>query len=225
MAQGSDLPPQEVHDRIVAILSRNARRPIPPGDTLVTWSPIPNLYTTVARSAGAVASSLVRVDSMVGTAYSQWAGGRQSHVSIHWTQGDSTLIRLEISVDSAHLTLTGSRSILLDVPTLPWAIADYGMEDQVLPLYEGLPASSTVALYRPYPAKWDTLSVKIKRLAEGTVIRVTHRDGEEFQWIVSPNGVLIRLTRSKYPNFERRPLEQTERMQDYRLLRGLAEPA
>ena len=223
-AQRSQLSPQELHDRIVAVLMRNTPRPVPAGDTFVTWSPSPNLYTTVSRSPNEVSSSLIRVDTLVGTEDSRWQGTVQTAAEVRWTKADSSVLVLHVSTDGVNIHFTGAANKTMPYPGLPWVVADYGMDDQMLPLYESLHETTRVAIYRPFPAKWDTVSVSVMRTSTALLVSEVDPDGEVFHWIVSPAGQLVRITRSKYPDFERRPLEQTSAMAVYVRLRSAGGP-
>jgi hypothetical protein len=214
LAQG--MTPQERHDRIVAVLKKNVSRPLPAGDTLVTWSPIPNVYTTVSRHPGGIESSFIRADAMVGTAAAAWDGNRQSTVHVLWTQGDSTVFELRLTRENANLRLTGSRTGSIPLPSLPWVIADYGMEDQSLPLFESLDSTTTIVAYRPYLGTWDTMVVQPARNQTGAkLVTIRDDDGETWRWVISPNGKLVRIIRSRFPNVERRPLDLTSAMAAY----------
>ena len=214
----TSMSPQEIHDRLVALIRNNATRPIPQGDTLVTWSPQPNLYTTVHRTPDSVVSSLVRADAMVGTAQAAWHSSRQTGASVMWSQRDSTLLFLDFKVNGSAIEVSGSRTAELALPAIPWAIADYGMEDQLLPLLVSLAEATTVAIYRPFPGKWDTLTVVAQRRSEATLITITTRsgDGEEWRWVVGPNGAVLRIIRSNFPDFERTPLPESALMPAFR---------
>jgi hypothetical protein len=227
IAQVPQLTEQEVHDRIVAVIARNAIRPLPPGDTFVTWSPGPVLYSTVQRTDTSVWSSLVRNDAMQGTALAKWRDGVQHAVHVLWTRRDSTLLEIAIQVTAQGITLSGRRDSVMPQPSIPWAVADYGMEDQLLPLVTASTFSTTpqrVLAFRPYTQKWDTLSVTVARPEGATVVTVTAPDGEHFFWLVSPDGALIRITRDRHLDSERRPLEKTWRVRDYLRLRRLTSP-
>jgi hypothetical protein len=122
--------------------------------------------------------------------------------------------------------LAGVRDTALQAPSLPWAVADYGMEDQLLPLIEaaGVHARKLrLAIYRPYLSKWDTITVACRRTQGATLATETDPDGEHAFWTITADGVLVRLTRDRYPEFERRPLELGKRVADYLRLRGLWE--
>ncbi|HVO35992.1 MAG TPA: hypothetical protein VMT21_10525 [Gemmatimonadales bacterium] len=208
----------------MAILSYGLPGPIPAGDTFVTWTPKPALYTTVSRTDSTVASSLVSTDGLVGTAEAIWQGGRQREVSIHWTKGSATLMELNARFEAGVIHLEGVRDTALQAPSLPWAVADYGMEDQLLPLIQAAGVNSRrlrLALYRPRPSRWDTITIACRRTQGATLVTETEPDGEHFFWTITADGALVRLTRDRTPGFERRPLDLTRRVMDYVRLREL----
>jgi len=225
-AQPNEATPEVLHARGVAILTLLSGGTIPAGDIYVTWTPKPELYTTVSRTDSTVASSLVSTDGLVGTAGATWQGGRQREVSIRWTKGSATLMEVNVRFEAGVIHLAGARDTALQAPSLPWAIADSGMEDQLLPLIQA-PGADTrgvrLAVYRPYQAKWDTISVVCRRMQGATLVTETASDGEHFFWTITADGALVRLTRDRNPSFERRPLETTSREADYVRLRQLWE--
>jgi hypothetical protein len=106
---------------------------------------------------------------------------------------------------------------------MPWAIADYGMEDLTLPLLESLDlqkGAATIAAYRPYGAKWDTVKVTERAVGDGVLYELRGSDGKRDWWLVSGSGALVQLRREGQ-DFERRPLEQTALFEEYRRLRAL----
>jgi hypothetical protein len=217
---------QELHDRLVAVIERVAVRPVPAGDTLVSWFRGPVLYTTVARTREHVSSSLVRNDSVVGTAEATWAEDSLRTMDVLWSRGDSVTLSFRAVVYDGTIDVRreGTHSIW-DVPSGRWAIADYGMEDQLLPLLESLPEDrdERLAIYRPFAAKWDTVGVTVAPAEQARVVTITAADGERFRWIISPKGVIVRITRDRHPESERRPLELTSPFADYLRLRSLGE--
>lgn len=218
--QADEATPEVLHARGVAILAL-VPRPIPEGDIFVTWSPKPEVYTTVRRTDSTVASGLVSTDGLVGTAEAVWQGGRQREVRLRWTRGSATLMELDVRFEAGVIHFAGTRDTAFQAPSLPWVVADYGMEDQLLPLIqaEGDPRRLRVAVYRPYQAKWDTLRVVCRKTEAATLATVTASDGEHFFWTITADGALVRLTRDRDPGFERRPLEMTARVADYLRLR------
>jgi hypothetical protein len=214
------MSPKEMHDRLTVIIRQNTAAAVPQGDTFVTWAPSPILYSTVARDTHCVRSSLLRNDGMVGIARACWDDGRQSRVTITWGIRDSVSFSLEIARVGDRLVGTGEGAFNTKVPTIPWAIADYGMEDQEVPLLRSIVGDSvSVALYRPYAAKWDTVAVWGIPAGKVGRIRLRTSAGEEWSYLLAIDGALLQTTRSRYPDFERRPLELGPRYQEYLRLR------
>ncbi|PYO41564.1 MAG: hypothetical protein DMD33_12700 [Gemmatimonadetes bacterium] len=212
---------QYVHDRVVEYIKQSANRPIAVGDTFVGWWPNPVLYNTVRRTADTVESSLVRLDTTVGTAVAVWKNGRQVQVNVTWTHGDSTSLRLQVTASDGVVTFRGTVDTSFSVPSIPWAIADYGMDDQLVPLILGLSSgvSRQVTVFRPFPRKWGVMTVSVRRTNDAIFADLVNGPGDTDHWIITLDGALVRVTRDKYPNLERRPLEQTSRMADYVRLR------
>jgi hypothetical protein len=249
------LDPEVIHARGTAILACYGCRPIPAGDTFVTWTPKPDYYTTVSRTDSTVASSLVSTYGVIGTAEAVWQGGLQREVNIRWTRSSATLMEVSVRFEAGVIHLAGMRDTALQTPSppwaaaghglerqllplagvldaavrapsLPWAVADYGMEDQLLPLIETACVGTgrrRLAIYRPSLSKWDTITIVCRRTQGATLATVTEPDGEHVLWTITPDGALVRLTRDRHPNVERRPLEMSRRMADYVSLRQLWE--
>ena len=223
-AQAEDVSPEVLHARGAAILSCGVCRPIPAGDTLVTWSPKPDHYTTVSRTDSTVASSLVSTDGVIGTAEAVWHGGLQRAATILWTKNRDTLMSLNVRLEAGVIHLAGARDTAIQAPSLPWAVADYGMEDQLLPLIQAAGVHRRpvrLAIYRPLPSKWDTITIACRRTHGATLATETVPDGEHVFWTITADGALVRLTRDRDRDFERRPLEMSNRVADYLRLRGL----
>ena len=224
VAQDAPLTLSELHQRLVQVFSSVAHRPLPAGDTLVTWSPNPTLMTTASREEGRIASSLIRADGMNGTADAHWGDGAPATVHVLWTRPDTILVDLEIVRQGETIRFSGTSDSVMTVPTEPWAIADYGMEDQLLPLIARLPdGESIIQVFRPYGRKWDRLSLTVQD--HGSFKLVERREAGEasptFYWEIGPTGGLIRITRDDFPDTERRPLEGSVLYAEYvDLVRG-----
>jgi hypothetical protein len=225
-AQANEESPDVIHARAAAILSCGVCPPISAGDTFVTWTPKPDLYTTVSRTDSTVASSLVSTDGVIGTAQAVWQGGRQREVRIRWTRTSATLMELNVRLEAGVIHLAGARDTAFRAPSLPWAVADYGMEDQLLPLIRGAGVHARhlrVAIYRPRQERWDTVSITCRRTQGATLATVTEPDGEHFFWTITADGALVWITRDRNRGFQRRPLELNNRVADYVRLRKLWE--
>ncbi len=215
-AQTGRMSPREVHDRIQMIIQQLVHRDIPGGDTMVTWNPTPILYTTVTRTPHTVASSLIRNDGVVGTAAARWSAGRQREITVRWTKPDSTLFSASITAARTQLILQGTLDRVIPLPSIPWAVADYGMEDQLIPILNEIPGNrDQVAVFRPFVGRWDTLTISVRRTPRMIAADLTDPAGEVFHWFLTTDGVLIRMTSDKFPELERRPLEGTVRIRDY----------
>ncbi len=220
----AQMTPQELHDRIVAVYSTRAHRPLPAGDTSVSWYGNPVLFHTVRRGNGEVATGMLRADSLLGTALVTWRHDRPASGEVRWTHGDSIEVDVRLLIDGDTLRVNGREPRSWLVPKIPWAIADYGMEDLAVPLLKSLDfkgtAAVTIAAYRPYGATWDTLQVTEHSVGDGVLYELRSSDSKRDWWLVSRNGALVRLTREGQ-EFERRPLEQTALFDEYRRLRAL----
>lgn len=225
--RGQTLSPEEMHDRLVAVLHDNAHRAVVAGDTFVTWSPRPVLYTTARLCPESVSSSLVRADAMVGTAEVVWRDSVPVEGQIQWTRPDSLLLDLTFEAGNA---LVIRRNGVVDTLPLPegfWAVADYGMEDQLLPIIMNFSRdgeSHLLHVYRPYPMKWDRLSVKVESVSGGLRAEIVDTDGETWWWVMSNDGSLVAIRRSEHSDYERSPLINTFRYSDYLRLRDYARP-
>jgi hypothetical protein len=220
-AQSSSMTLQDFHDRLVAIITRRAPAMMPAGDTSVTWNRTPILYHIVHTTAHSLQSGFLRNDSLVGLAEATWGadGVRSFHVT--WTAANTEVLALQAVISGSHIYLSGSRTDTLQAPTLPWAIADFGMDEHLVPLLLGLtpsPDIQRVVVYRPFGGKWDSLDVVVASGAEGStrVLQITPKD--TVRWVIAKGGVLLQLMTGGVP-VERRPLEESAWYAAYRRLR------
>jgi hypothetical protein len=217
------LSARELHDRIVAVFAARATRPLPVGDTLVSWYGHPILLHTVSRNAGAMREGMLRVDSLLGTAEVEWQAGRVTRAVATWTHGDSTETDVELVVQRDSIRVTGTTSSSRTVPANPWGVADYGMEDLLVPTLLALPDSpeaTQVEVYRPYAAKWENLQVSRRPVGDAVLYELRDADGKRDWWLVSRAGALVQLRREGQ-EFERRPLEETQLTAEYLRLKQL----
>ena len=218
VAQTPPSDARQLHDVIVQVFAARTTRPLPVGDTLISWYKTPVLFHTVQRSPGAVASGMVRVDSTVGLARVLVDSGSVTSFEVHWTRGDSILVDLRGETRAgAIIELTGTKTGPLRAPLAIWGVADYGMEDQLLPILEGSPARRepvVVAVYRPFAGKWDTLTVTKRAVDDGWLYELRSTNGKRDWWLVSAEGILVQLLREGQ-DYERRPLEGTSAAREY----------
>lgn len=212
----AQVSPDQVHDRIVGLYTAKANRQLPAGDTLVSWYGNPVLLHTVRYRENEIATGMVRADGLLGTETVTWSGGHPLKAEVLWTQGDSILSEVRMVVDGDSVRVAGTTSQSWIIPSTPWAVADYGMEDQVLPLLATVQSAgaTTITIYRPFAAKWDTLHVTQRPLAGGAQFELQARDGKREWWLVTQSGFLVQIRREGQ-DFERRPLERTHLVREY----------
>jgi hypothetical protein len=190
------------------------------GDTFVTFAKQgPILYFTVAGTLDSVASSMVRNDGLVGWATSRWSQGRVTTFSARWARPEKVELEISGQVAADTIRLRGAKTDRLAVPNLPWAVADYGMDDQLVPLFMTLPYGTTqaIAVWRPFRQQWDTMSVQT-RVHDGVLLI----SEDAVTWAISPNGRLI-LKLDRAQTSRRRPLEATARFEEYQAILRLVE--
>lgn len=209
-AQDAPMTPRDAHDRIVAVIARAASHTLPAGDTSVTWRKTPILYHTVSHSDSLIASGFVRNDGLTGVERVRWERGAPRSFQAVWVNRDSTLADLTGEVRRSELVLSGTRTGRFKLPTLPWAVCDYGMDEQLVPLLSLLPTDSThrIAVFRPFGFRWDTLSVRKYPGPDDTFRIAEAGRTDTTRWTISDSGDLLQLTRDT-TLVERRPLEET----------------
>lgn len=206
--------------RVAEILAQAGDRPLPRGDTLVTFAKQGAiLYYTIANTPDSVASSMVRNDGLVGWTTSHWSGGRLTNFSARWANPDSLQVDIHGQITSDGVVLQGAKADRLTPPALPWAVADYGMDDQLVPLLMTLPhdTSQAIAIWRPFGQKWDTLVVR-SRLLENVLLV---SQGQE-TWAISSTGSLL-LEVDRAQASQRRPLKGNARFAEYQRMLAIVQ--
>lgn len=216
---------QQFHDQAAAAIAQMANRPLTPGDTFLTWNPEPGgLIHTVHATAAGVSSSLLRGDGMIGSAETSWAGGAPARFRVLWTRPDSggagvdsATVVVGERTDGILRVLTRGASHEFRVPEGPWAVADFGMEEQLIPLLRALPAGAGpihVQVLRPYHVRWDTLQVTVRDTAGLRTVDVQGADKAHELMVIDASGALLWSFRFDQPG-ERRPLEGSARYAEY----------
>lgn len=168
LAQLPDSLVRPFHDRAAAVIREMSSRPLTPGDTMLTWNPQPGgLIHTVLLTPSTVETSLLRGDGMIGTATSTWSKNRVRSFRAEWTTRDSVTRQArpdqtaEGEVVGSELVVKGTKPGRYPLPSSVWGVADFGMEDQLLPLLISPQSVGTarILVYRPWHARWDTVSV------------------------------------------------------------------
>ncbi|MFI5234996.1 MAG: hypothetical protein ACHQXA_04740 [Gemmatimonadales bacterium] len=189
-------------------------RPLPGSDSSWTVTPEPALLHTVHRLGQVVESALARNDGTVGTSLLETAAGRPRQYQALWTTPGDPDLSLLVRVHDDSLTLNGARS--WPIPAGPWAVAEEGMEEQLIPVLVSLPADSdSVALpvFRPRAARWDTLQVLRKPLFADVVLYLFSSGGPRTRGVimVTAAGDLLTVERATDPPSRRLPMPGTAR--------------
>ena len=213
--QRPQLTPKEIRGRLDPVIREACGDRMIGTDTSVTWGPSPILYHSSKVREDRAIATMCRNDGMTGVADARWDHGVQREVSVRWTMGDSLLFQAGFRFDGQTIVARGGREWTHAVPTYRWAIADYGLEDQLIPLLrEATRGVDTLVLYRPFPDKWDTLAVTVVRRGNGVL--ATLSDSAESTWLlISADGAILQITRSRFGDFERRPLELSSHSGEY----------
>jgi hypothetical protein len=220
------------HSHVVEVLRSTAVIPLPAGDTLVSWAgDRPVLVHTGRRDSASVTAGMLRFDRMEGIATVQWGARSPTSFEVRWLTPreslvDSVVITGAVMSGELHVTRSGKPDTTFSLPELPWAVADYGMEELLLPLFDGPPRTveQKVAVFRPFGSKWDTLSILpgASRAPASDWIVATWTEGDpREQWRAAVLGGrhLLWLRRSSHPDEEKRPLEQTPLGREFDRLR------
>ena len=219
------------HDRAAGAIRELSSRPLTPGDTFLTWNPKPGgLIHTISVTASSVRASLLRGDGMIGTADVRWGGGCPTGFDVEWTTRDSVTGKAQLDLESHGtivrdtLRVSGSKPAAFPLPAGLWAVADFGMEEALIPILRAMAPTTgwqTVAVFRPWHGRWDSVSVAVHDTAGVRVVEsravVAFGDGKQSYelMILNPRGDLLSIVRFDQPN-ERRPMEGTMRYEEYR---------
>jgi len=234
-AQNDSAAAEVFHARVAAHMKDIAVRSLPPGDTLVTWhADSPVLFHTAVRDPDGVTAGMLRNDRIIGLADVRWSGGAPRSFHATWftiKTGilDSSDIRGDRRDSLLVVTRSGKPDTTLVLPSISWAVADYGMEELLLPAFDGSGTGSPyrLAVLRPYGLKWDTLLVAERTRVSGRgwdVVTYTE-SGEQWRLAILDDHHLLWLRRSKYPDDDKRPLEGTTLGDSFRRLLPVLGPA
>ena len=211
-----------LHDRVVAIIVEQSKGGLPRGDTSVSWRPdSPILYHTAFSDSGVVRTGMVRNDGLLGTLETRWSGAAPRSFVSAWSKNGAVLLSFTGTVAGSSIAITAKGKVSsVAIPAMRWAVADIGMEDQLLPVFLSMHAGDSirVAVFRPYASRWDTVAVK--RVAATVAPRIILYQGATapLQIDLSADGAILRIVRGA--DFERRPLELSRRAAQYAALKG-----
>jgi hypothetical protein len=220
--RSQELSPQQLHDAIAESMARVGGAALPSGDTLVSWTTAPILYHTVAASPVRIRSGMLRNDGMLGIEETHWTDGALTKFTSTWKVPDSVAVTIHGQVADRALHLTSPRNVSFAIPKIPWGVADYGMEEHLVPMFNALPdvgGTQEIAVFRPYILKWDTVTVTVN-VTSGFRVVQTFDKADRTMFVVSPSGTLLWCQHLDHP-WQRRPLEQTPLYQDFVQARAL----
>lgn len=211
---------QEIHDRVAQVIAEVSGGHLPAGDTSVSWRPdSPILYHTAQQMGAVIRTGMARNDGLVGTLESQWGPTEVTGFTSRWSRGDSIEVAWTGTVTTDGIRVQGPRGdSLLARPQMRWLVADYGMEDQFMPLFATLHVSDSVrvAVLRPYQLKWDTVTVIVSGPAEAKRVLLKQGPPAPLELLLAPDATILRIGRGT--EFERRPLETSARYRQYQAL-------
>ena len=218
-AQAAQLDPakrDEFHQHVAELLGAQSRIRSA-GDTSVSWTERgPILYFTTRRSGDTLSSTFAREDGLVGSAVAIWGDASQTSFHVTWTRRDSIEVEMDGVVRNHELVLHGGRDTVVALPSLPWVVADYGLEDQQVPLFRALAlGGGRVAVFRPFRMKWDTVTIAGRAIGAYLVIDAEQGPKVRETYMLDSDSRLL-LLRRRDVVMERRPLEDTPLFDAYR---------
>jgi hypothetical protein len=190
----------------------------PAADTFVTWGPRPVLFHTVSRRGDQIETAMIRADGLVGAAEVTYSANALARAHVSWQQGAAMMRDVELRVTGDTLIVEDLVRRAYSLPNSPWLVADYGMDDLLIPTFEALVPDqrTTIHVYRPYAATWDTIAARLRvDGARGREVEVQEAPDDVWTFVLAADGAILQILRTKYPDFERRPLEQSARISEY----------
>jgi hypothetical protein len=208
--------PQHLHDAIAQMMASAGGSNLPAGDTMVSWTTDPVLYHTVASSHANVRSGMLRNDGLLGVEETHWASGALTEFTATWKTHDSDAVVTRGLVEGSVLHVSSPRDVKFAAPKMPWGVADYGMEEHLVPLFNALPTfggTQEIAVFRPYGLKWDTVTVTVT-VRPGVRVLQTIDGTARTVFVITSGGTLLWARRLDH-SWERRPLEQTRLYREF----------
>ncbi|MBW3571557.1 MAG: hypothetical protein KY467_10655 [Gemmatimonadetes bacterium] len=198
---------------VTAERARQLTRALPHGDSTFSSGGMSGVHT-VREEGGAVESGFVRPDGMVITVRAAYRDGRTVRYEMLATEGLQEPVRRSVHAADARLHVGGSRDTVVPLPELPWAVADYGMHEHLAPALARLARNghgpALIAVYRPFPMRWDTVEVTVQPL-RGPVLLASVRQGDVLEVVLlEKDGTLLYVERVEPSAFYRRPRTGTE---------------
>jgi hypothetical protein len=188
---------QEVQSPVTSQRAAILTRSLPGGDSSMSLNQGAILLHTVEREPSAVESGMARNDGLVGTARSTFMQGIPQTYEALWTDSSAAPTRQRIVRRDAVLEVsrTGAHDTTIAVPTGVWGIADYAMQEHLVPILLQLPrdgASRPLAIYRPYAGHWDRAAAGVRVVAGVYLVTIVPGDsGKAAYFLITPDGDLL----------------------------------
>jgi len=152
---------------LAAIVSRD----LPRGDSSMTSAEGPILLHSVRRSADTIETGFARNDGLVGTARAQFTRGVPRSYVAQWTRGIADAARRRVVRKDSSLIYSGTGAdTAFAIPTGYWGIADYSMQELLVPTILAIPAdgaSRPFEIFRPYARHWDSGTIVVRPIPDG----------------------------------------------------------
>ncbi|HEX2205019.1 MAG TPA: hypothetical protein VHG91_17040 [Longimicrobium sp.] len=211
-------------------LARALPRELPAGDTSTTGTGrAVRLLHTVARGPDAIESGLASPDGAVATARSEWALGSIVRYTVLWSDTGAPVehvVEREGRQGRALRVRAAGRDTVVETPDQPWAVADVGMEEHLVPILRapllgGL--QFPFAIFRPRTRSWDFYQATVRNAAGARLVSLADSAGVVTHLLVSDEGDLLVAGRPGGAE-ERLPLpgsRRRDRVDDYvAMIRG-----
>jgi hypothetical protein len=185
-------------------------RPLPGADTSHSYNQSPILVHVVDRQRATIGSAMARNDGLVGTARASFNNGRVSSYEAVWTDTSATPHRVAVSVvgDSLNIQQAGHADTTAVIPERWWGIADYAMNELLVPvlLAHAADTAAPFAIYRPYARHWDKGTAILRRYGDNFV--ASYRIGDDTLQtvlLITPDGDLLMAENSGPTGAQRLP--------------------
>lgn len=186
--------------RTTAVRAAQLTRALPGTDTLVRLeNGVAVLLHVSARTADTLEVALARADGMVGTVRAVLGpDGRPRRYEGLWTDSTPDVRRHQVRVEGDSVVTGGGRARRA-APQGAWAVADDGMDELLVPALRSMARTSTphgLLIYRPYPDRWDSATVRLRPVSGGAVA-VMHTEGEAVPTVLifTDDGALLAVAK------------------------------
>lgn len=153
---------------------------------------------TVQREPGRITSALARNDGLLQIATVTFAGARLRSYESTVANAAGTIVHQGITPrgDSVLLEREGAADTILAIPPEPWAAADRGMEELLVPMLLALPRDLVphhVAILHPATAQWERTRVIVFDSVGSVFAVFDSPDPEHPRWmLLTPDGDFIK---------------------------------